>query len=192
MFPIRGRLDLLQSELWVDLSAEELYSHNQVRLAFTCTLGRLARATDEGLYCVAGMRWSDLAVALSVQPDALFIRYNSLRTGVVQLVATSDGDYDEITGTPDMVLEVVSASSVTRDTVRLRELYWRAGVPEYWLVDARGATPRFDALHRGAKRYVATRRQTGWTASAVFGRRFRLTRQADPLGQPRYVLSVQP
>jgi Uma2 family endonuclease len=37
-----------------------------------------------------------------------------------------------------MVLEVVSASSVEPDTQTLRELYWAAGIKEYWLVDARG------------------------------------------------------
>jgi hypothetical protein len=27
----------------------------------------------------------------------------------------------------------VSPSSVQKDTVVLRELYWKAGIPEYWL-----------------------------------------------------------
>src|SRR5256885_8764701 len=45
--------------------------------------------------------------------------------------------YLELEGTPDMVLEVVSESSVQKDTKRLRQLYWQAGIREYWLVDAR-------------------------------------------------------
>jgi len=108
------------------------------------------------------------------------------------LEGTSAPGYYQVEGTPEMVLEIVSATSVQKDTVELRDLYWQAGIPEYWLVDARGASPRFQILHRGPKRYAATRPAAGWTASAVFGRAFRLTRQSDPLGQPRYVLSIRP
>jgi len=49
----------------------------------------------------------------------------------------------ELEGTPDMVLEVVSASSVVKDTETLLQLYWQAGIPEYWLVDARGEALEF-------------------------------------------------
>jgi Uma2 family endonuclease len=37
---------------------------------------------------------------------------------------------------PDVVIEVVSRSSVDRDYVEKREEYWRLGVKEYWIVDA--------------------------------------------------------
>ena len=91
-----------------------------------------------------------------------------------------------------MVLEVVSASSVQKDTVTLRELYAKAEVAEYWLIDARDDPPRFDVLRLGDNGYTPTRRQSGgWLRSPVFGRSFRFTRQADPLGHPLYTLDVR-
>jgi Uma2 family endonuclease len=56
------------------------------------------------------------------------------------------GDYIEILGSPDLVVEIVSDSSVRKDTTLLRDAYWKAGVREYWLFDARGAEIRFDIL----------------------------------------------
>jgi Uma2 family endonuclease len=97
----------------------------------------------------------------------------------------------ELEGTPDMVLEVVSPSSVQKDTVELRDLYWRAGVNEYWLVDARGDHLVFDILRHTPEGYLATDLQEGWLASAVFARSFQLIRQSDPLGFPQFTLLVR-
>jgi Uma2 family endonuclease len=91
-----------------------------------------------------------------------------------------------------MVLEVVSASSEEKDTVVLRDLYWRAGVKEYWLVDPRGDDLAFDILRHGAKGYATARKQGGWLKSAVFGRSFRLTREVDRTGLPACTLAVRP
>ena len=40
-----------------------------------------------------------------------------------------------VEGSPDLVVEVLSPSSIQRDTVWKRLLHERAGVCEYWLVD---------------------------------------------------------
>jgi Uma2 family endonuclease len=192
-FPARGQYSFLRGEIWADLSMEEFYTHNQVKEVINRVLGGLVEAANSGRYLPDRMLLRHTEADLSTEPDGMFVSYDSLRTGRVRLLeGTSAPGYYQVEGTPEMVLEVVSATSVQKDTVELRELYWLAGIPEYWLVDERGASPRFQILRRRAKRYVATRAAAGWTASAVFGRAFRLTRQADPLGQPRYLLSVQP
>ncbi len=41
----------------------------------------------------------------------------------------------KIQGTPDLVVEILSESSVDNDRVVKKELYRRSGVPEYWVVD---------------------------------------------------------
>jgi Uma2 family endonuclease len=90
------------------------------------------------------------------------------------------------------VLEVVSPSSVPKDTVELRDRYAEAGIAEYWLVDAREEPARFDVLRLTVRGYAATRRQSGgWLRSAVFGRSFRLGRDADLLGHPQFTLDVR-
>lgn len=40
-----------------------------------------------------------------------------------------------LTGTPDLVVEIIWPSSVRRDRFVKRDIYERFGVPEYWLVD---------------------------------------------------------
>lgn len=87
-----------------------------------------------------------------------------------------------------MVLEVVSRKSVQKDTVTLRDRYWRAGIPEYWLVDARKTPLSFDMLRATTRGYVATRKQDGWVRSQVFDGLFHLTQTSDALGNPLYTL----
>jgi Uma2 family endonuclease len=40
-----------------------------------------------------------------------------------------------IVGPPDLVVEIVSPSSRSRDFIQKSALYAEAGVPEYWLID---------------------------------------------------------
>ena len=49
----------------------------------------------------------------------------------------------------------------------------------------------FDVLQLRSKGYAADVTADGWSKSIVFGKQFRLTRGADPLGQPRFRLEVQ-
>jgi Uma2 family endonuclease len=94
----------------------------------------------------------------------------------------------ELLGTPDMVLEVISRTSVRKDTEVLRELYSRAGIPEYWLVDARGSTPSFEILEHTADGYRATESTERGVYSTVFDRSFRFQRLVDSLGNPDFRL----
>src|SRR5262249_37330292 len=104
---------------------------------------------------------------------------------------TEGDDSLEVEGAPDMVLEVVSATSVRKDTVELRTLYWAAGIPEYWLVNPLGETLEFDILRRTARGDVPVRKQAGWVKSGVFGKSFRLTRSVDATGLAGYPLEVR-
>ena len=66
-----------------------------------------------------------------------------------------------------MVLEVVSNSSVRQDTQELVEDYFWAGIPEYWLVDARGETPVFE-IH-GASRGLCPHAAASWRLAQIAG-----------------------
>lgn len=61
----------------------------------------------------------------TVQPDLVFVATASL--GIIQRRA--------IFGTPDLLVELVSPSSVRRDRYDKKELYARFGVKEYWIGD---------------------------------------------------------
>jgi Uma2 family endonuclease len=60
-----------------------------------------------------------------VEPDVLFVRAEHLDR-ITERYATAP---------PDLVVEVSSASTRSRDVGIKRELYARRGVPEYWFVD---------------------------------------------------------
>lgn len=128
---------------------------------------------------------------LSTQPDGTFVSFGSLRSGRVKLVEGAHYGCVELQGTPDMVLEVVSDSSAQKDTVVLLDLYRRAGIPEYWLVDARGDPLVFNIFRRLEGDYAAVPAESGWIESGVFGASFQLTRRTDRLGHPELALAVR-
>jgi Uma2 family endonuclease len=61
----------------------------------------------------------------TVQPDLVYI--SNERSGIIQRRA--------IFGVPDLLVELVSPSSVRRDRYDKKELYARFGVREYWIGD---------------------------------------------------------
>jgi Uma2 family endonuclease len=190
-FPEFGRICYLRGDVWVDMSKEQFFSHNQVKNEYNIKLGSLAKALRVGRYVPDGMLLTNDEADLSAQPDGIFITNRSLRLGRVRLVEGVREGYLELEGSPDMVLEIMSTSSVEKDTLTLRELYWRAGIREYWLVDARGEALEFDILRRTPAGYVPTRKQAGWIKSAVFRRSFKLVRRLDKLGHPDFTLKVR-
>jgi Uma2 family endonuclease len=190
-FPEHGRIDFLASEIWIDMSEEQLFSHVRVKGEFCRVLSGLEREHRQGFYLVDGARVSHPEANLSAVPDGVFLLNQSVQAIRVQLLPGAGGGHVRIVGGPDLVLEVVSDSSVRKDTVRLRELYWKAGVREYWLVDARRDPPRFLILRAGAKGFTAVRKLGGWLKSDVLGTSFRLTQQVDPLGHPACTLEVR-
>jgi Uma2 family endonuclease len=98
----------------------------------------------------------------------------------------------ELEGTPEWVLEVVSRSSVQKDTEWLRAAYHRAGIAEYWLIDAQYDEVSFQILRRRRDRYVAVASRDGWARSTVFGRSFRLDRRKNRMERWTYALDVMP
>ena len=59
------------------------------------------------------------------QPDLLFVATKNLK------IIEEEG----VMGVPDLVVEIISPGSVVRDRVQKKDIYEKAGVPEYWIVD---------------------------------------------------------
>ena len=77
----------------------------------------------------------------TVQPDLIFVA--AANVDIVQRRA--------LFGVPDLLVEMVSPSSVRRDRYDKRELYARFGVKEYWIGDP--ANRAFEILTLAAGRY---------------------------------------
>ncbi len=65
------------------------------------------------------------------QPDLVFVAQSK------KVIITNDG----IMGVPDLIIEIISPSSIIRDRIEKKNLYERMAVQEYWLVD-----PQYEAI----------------------------------------------
>ena len=82
----------------------------------------------------------------SREPDVLFVRRE-------RLSLLSDKRFE---GAPDLVVEIISPTSVTLDRVDKYLEYERAGVGEYWIIDPRPRQQQADFFVRGeAGRFVS-------------------------------------
>jgi Uma2 family endonuclease len=186
--PNAGEIAFLDSCIWVDLSMEEFFTHNQVKAAYDYALMSIVHPASLGRYVPDRMLLTHNEANLNTEPDGLFFTWEALRTGRVRLVEREGAGVLELEGTPDQVLEVVSKSSVRKDTVLLRDLYHRARIVEYWLVDVRDDSLVFEILQWTPEGYVAVPAVEGWIPSRVFGKKFKLQKQSDPLGHPQFVV----
>lgn len=189
VLPEKLPVHFLNGQVWVDFSMEEVFSHNAVKQALNVALGQLIRAGKLGRYFPDGTLLTSDIIGMSTEPDAFFISAKKLTDGSIQFVAGRSGHAEatEIVGTPDLVIEIVSPSSVEKDFDVMMEAYFDAGIPEYWLIDARDVEPEFDIWTRGTTGYVAAKKTRGWAKSAVLGHSFRLIQQ-DSFGLVDYVL----
>ena len=193
-FPERGHICFIAGEILIDMSPEELETHNQVKGEIDGTLRALAKKHDLGRFYSDRALVTNVEADLSTEPDGTFVAWESLESGQVRQVPRRGvvGQYMEIKGSPDMVLEVVSASSVRKDTLVLKNAYHRAGVREYWLVDARAKDLRFRMFTYQSSGYVAVPCRGGWLLSEVFDCRFRLKRHRDRMNFWTYTLEMRP
>ena len=138
----RNRYEIINGELLVSPAPS---------LAHQIVSGRLFRIISahldreplgEVLYAPVDVR---LGVNDIVEPDLLFLRRERFET------QKSRGAID---GPPDLVVEIISPSSASIDTIRKAALYARAGVPEYWLADPESKTFRLLVLNDGIYRDV--------------------------------------
>ncbi len=192
-FPENMRATFIDEEIYLDMSNEELETHNKVKMEVARVLLNWNRETRQGTFGGDRVLITHQAAGVSNNPDAFFFTNISLKTGRVRLVPRKDeiDQYIEVEGTPDWILEVVSDSSVQKDTTKLRDAYHRAGIAEYWLIDARGEEIHFQILNHRKNGYAAAPVRGGWQRSRVFGRSFRMERQRDALGLWEYTLHVQ-
>src|SRR5262245_44709545 len=159
-FPDHGWYSHLGGELWVDVSMEKVW-HNQIKGVIAIVVGGLVLAEKLGRYFHDRMFLTNLEAGISTEPDGMFVSRNALKAGRVSLLEGEESL--EVIGTPDMTLEVVSPTTLHKDTVVLREQYWQAGVAEYWLVrQLPDSSFDLEILRHTTAGYVPVRKSRGW------------------------------
>lgn len=193
-FPQRGKISFFDGEIHIDMSPEEIETHNKIKAAIIACLERWVARHNLGDLLVDGALLVNELANLSTEPDLLFCSFDALQFGRVTYREAVDGSlrFVEVAGTPDAVVEIVSRYSERKDTQELRRRYFLAGIAEYWLIDARGQTIDFQLLKRGKTRYSAVRPDAeGFRRSAVLGGEFRIARDRNRVGGYRYTVDAR-
>ncbi|MFY9826847.1 MAG: Uma2 family endonuclease [Thermoanaerobaculia bacterium] len=190
-FPETGRIDYLQGDIEVDMSPEDLYTHGIPKTAICAALHLLVAGRLGDVY-VDSTRVTSRFAGLSAEPDVVVVLWPSLKSGRVRYVPAAVQEPDRfsgIEGAPDLVVEVVSDGSVTKDLKLLPPIYAKAGVPELWIADVRKDKVKFQIHTLEDGKYVAvTPDKGGWMRSPRLGFAFRLTRHRTPMDSWHYVL----
>jgi Uma2 family endonuclease len=195
-FPQRGRIDYVSGNIEVDMSPEDLFSHGTLKGKLYATLLSIVEREELGHVFTDATRVTHKTIGLSVEPDILFLSYASIDNGRAILVPKSSGEADrfiEIEGSVDLIVEIVSDSSVRKDTETLLTAYFAAGVTEYWIADARHEQLRFRILAREGDGYrAAVLDADRFQRSDLLQKSFRLDRTRSPRGYWQYDLKFRP
>src|SRR5262249_50269480 len=115
--PENARIYYLRGEVWIDMSREQFFSHGVLKTKFGVGVGGLVEINQLGFFVIEGVLLTNVEANFASKPDGLFVGKETLDSGRARLIAGVEEGFVELEGTPDMVLEVVSPSSVQKDTV---------------------------------------------------------------------------
>ncbi len=133
----RNRYEIIDGEMYVSASPNRAHQYTSKRI-----YDLLDDASDDDSHGMVFFNPVDVRLSPHdiVQPDILFIRRDRLH------IYTPSG---LVEGPPDIVVEILSPTSHTRDLVKKAKLYAWAEVPEYWQADPAGRGLTILGLNRG-------------------------------------------
>lgn len=191
-FPRRGRIDYIDGRIEVDMSPDNVFLHSSPKSEIGRVVGNRVQSLDLGHFFIDRTRVSSPQAVLSAEPDVVVVSFDAVRTGQVRFIETKQtapDSYIELEGGPELVVEVLIDSSEIKDTERLFEAYFAAGVEEYWLADARGPDLRLTIHTRGPNHFVPLLPDAnGFQQSNILAARYRFERHRARDGNWRYRL----
>lgn len=133
----RGRLgDIQHYELLngrVVMTPPAGYPHGGIEATLLRIIGTFVRAGGLGRVFGSSQGY-ELPSGDTVEPDVTFVSEERWRVGPAPVAGKFLGIV------PDLVVEILSAGTASRDRGEKKAIYERVGVREYWLVDSRGRT----------------------------------------------------
>lgn len=129
-FPERGRVSFLDGEIDLDLSSEEIRSYIDPKTELSIVLGSLINRENLGKPLIDGTLLVNEAANVSNEPDFMLCSWETLKSGKVIQAETFPGCRRvlQLSGSPDLVVEIVSESSLRKDREILPERYWLASL----------------------------------------------------------------
>jgi len=137
--PEDKRYEIIDGELFMVPSPNE--AHQRILLTLTTILLNYVKKNKLGyIYCAPfDVLFSEEDI---VQPDIIFVS-NENRKIITK---------DNIKGTPDLLIEILSPGTSKRDLGIKKKLYAKNGVREYWIVDPAQETIEVLNLKEGESR----------------------------------------
>jgi hypothetical protein len=177
-FPEKVPVTYCNGNVTLDMSEGNIDTQSEVKIAVYSTLGPLVKEIDFGRIWADGILLCNESADISNNPDGVAARWKTIESKKLTYIIRKES-LRAVEGTPDWVMEIVSDSSVGKDLHQLWSAYHKAGIEEYWLIDARSNEISFQILGWQPANYIAMPAKGGWVHSRVFEREFRLTRRRD-------------
>ncbi len=121
-FPDSPLLEIINGELYMVPSPSTI--HQTISVNLTVIFGNFLKKNPVGkiFHAPIDVILSDTDVVI---PDLVFVRKERLK------IVT----HNNIRGTPDLIIEILSVSNKKRDLIEKKNLYERFGIKEYWIVN---------------------------------------------------------
>ncbi len=144
------RYEVVGGELIVSPSPSQRHQVVSANLHFQ--LKRYLQSTNTGLALAAPFD-VHLGEHDIVQPDLLVV----LKENIARVKEFG------VAGSPDLMIEIISPSSLRVDYIRKAATYATAGVPEYWIVDPERETILAQSLKDGRYRPISSKEELIWS-----------------------------
>jgi Uma2 family endonuclease len=140
MLPKGTRCEVLNNTLY--MSPSPFYRHQQLLTDIVILLGSLIKENNAGVLLAAPFDVYLKEQLSAVQPDIIFISNSNKK------ILKEDG-YAH--GAPDLIIEILSKDEY-RDRTLKKEIYEKAGVKEYFIIDPKSKL--VEAFSLKAKKYI--------------------------------------
>jgi Uma2 family endonuclease len=159
ILPEGTRAEVINNVLY--MSPSPLYSHQSIVTDLAITIGAGVKENKLGIFLVSPFDVYLEDHISAVQPDLLFI--SNKNKGILK----EDG-YAH--GAPDLIIEILS-SNEKRDITIKKDLYEKAGVKEYFIIDPK--TKMTEAFVLKGKKYQHVYSRKKYFQSALLKQEFR-------------------
>jgi Uma2 family endonuclease len=122
LLPEERRVELIEGDFFMTPSASEIHQRVSMKLGY-----KLCQFLQESGEAHVYMAPFDVVLSDEnvVQPDIVVVSHD--RKAIITEA--------NISGPPDMVVEILSPQSAKRDRIIKKKLYAKYGIREYWIVD---------------------------------------------------------
>src|SRR5438128_2257860 len=126
-FPEKQRVTYVDGEIYLDMSKETIPTHALPKTEISRVLTNLNRKLKLGYFFLDGVLITNVDAGVSNNPDGTLVSFEGIHSGRVRFHSREQrpGQQVEIEGTPDWLMEILSDSSVQKDTQKLRAAYHR-------------------------------------------------------------------